>query len=260
MIAIMDITSADPVAELIHGHWPLDPTLARALDQEGYAILPNCTEKGWLSAVRARLDELVEAEGDTAAVEHHQENGVDRLANLVNKDPLFRHAWAHPLVLACCAHMFARSFKLSSLNGREAKPGGGYQPLHGDWKLERGPVEQVHVCNGIFAIDDLRRDNGAPRLVPRSHLQPGRPEELLADPMAPHPDEIIAEVPAGTVVMINAHTWHGGTANTSGARRRVLHAYFTAREHRQQQDQRRWWRETTRTWTTPAERWLLDVE
>jgi ectoine hydroxylase-related dioxygenase (phytanoyl-CoA dioxygenase family) len=91
-------------------------------------------------------------------------------------------------------------------------------------------------------------------------LIPGRPEDLLADPAAPHPDEIIAEVPAGSVVMINAHTWHGGTTNTSGARRRVLHAYYTAREHPQQQDQRRWLTPETNAWLSPAQRWLLDVE
>ena len=76
--------------------------------------------------------------------------------------------------------------------------------------------------------------------MPGSHLLPGRPEDLLADPDAAHPEQIVACIPAGSVVMINAHTWHGGTVNTSGKRRRVLHAYYTAREHPQQQDQRRW--------------------
>jgi len=62
------------------------------------------------------------------------------------------------------------------------------------------------------------------------------------------------------VVMINAHTWHGGTANRSGARRRVLHAYYTAREHEQQQDQRKWAKDETREWLSEAQRWLLDIE
>jgi ectoine hydroxylase-related dioxygenase (phytanoyl-CoA dioxygenase family) len=70
----------------------------------------------------------------------------------------------------------------------------------------------------------------------------------------------VAECPAGSVVMINAHTWHGGTTNLSGKRRRVLHAYYTAREHPQQQDQRRWLLPETVAWLSPAQRWLLDVE
>jgi ectoine hydroxylase-related dioxygenase (phytanoyl-CoA dioxygenase family) len=239
---------------------PLPAAIAAALDREGYVILRDMATPEWLEAVRARLDELEVAEGTNAAKEHHQEEGAGRLANLVNKGRVFEHAWCNPLLLACCAHMFQRPFKLSSLNGREAKLGGGHQPLHGDWRPPRGDARAVHVCNGLWAIDDLRRDNGASRLVPGSHLLPGKPEEMMADPNAPHPREIIAEVPAGSVVMRNAHTWHGGTNNTSGARRRVLHACYTAREHPQQQDQRRWLLPETRAWLTPAQRELLDVE
>jgi hypothetical protein len=253
------LPAIQPHAHLWAAASPLDPAIARSLDELGYAILPNRFDPAWLRGVAERLDALEAEEGGNAAVEHHQEEGAGRLANLINKGAIFDRAWQDPLILACCAHMFRRPFKVSSLNGREAKLGGGHQPLHGDWKLERGDVHEAHVCNGLIAIDDLTVGNGAPRLVPRSHLKPGRPEQLLADCDAPHPEQLIGEVPAGTVIMINAHTWHGGTNNTNGARRRVLHSYFTAREHKQQQDQRRWLRPETFARLTPAQRWLVDV-
>ena len=82
----------------------------------------------------------------------------------------------------------------------------------------------------------------------------------MEDPNAAHPDEIVATVPAGSVIMINAHTWHGGTTNRSSERRRVLHAYYAAREHEQQQDQRRWITEETRAWLSAEQSWLLDVD
>ena len=223
-------------------------------------ILPDLADKSWLDEVRLHFDYLIHSEGDNAAREHHQEEKANRLANLVNKGPVYERAWCHSLVLACCAHIFQRPFKLSSLNGREALLGGGHQPLHSDWKGARGPINRVHACNGIWAIDDLTLTNGAPRLVPGSHLFPGRPEELLDEPAAPHPDQIVAQVPAGSVLMFNAHTWHGGTTNRSGERRRVLHAYYTAREYPQQQDQRRWLTDETRSRLSVTQRWLLDVD
>ncbi|MDE0769568.1 MAG: phytanoyl-CoA dioxygenase family protein [Opitutaceae bacterium] len=234
--------------------------IARSLSEEGFVVLPNMADSETLLALRTALDDLVSSEGKDAALEHHQETGAHRIANLVNKGRIFEDAWSHPLILACCAHMFGRPFKLSSCNGREALPGGGHQPLHSDWKYERGPIDSAHSCNALWAVDDLTAENGAPRLVPKSNRISGRPEEFIDDPDAAHPQEIVAEVPAGSVIMINAHTWHGGTTNRSGERRRVLHAYYTAREHKQQQDQQRWVTDETRTWMSTEQRWLLDVD
>ena len=101
-----------------------------------------------------------------------------------------------------------------------------------------------HLCRALHC-----RDNST-----GSHVAP------FYDQAATHPDEIVAEVPARSAIMINAHTWHAGTTNRSGARRRVLHGYYTAREHPQQQDQRRWIREETLEWLSAEQRWLLDVD
>ncbi|MGK0238549.1 MAG: ectoine hydroxylase-related dioxygenase (phytanoyl-CoA dioxygenase family) [Candidatus Pelagisphaera sp.] len=248
-----------PLDALIHPFSNLPGEIARSLSEEGFVILPDMVDPEKLLALRATFDELVSFEGENAAREHHQEKGAHRIANLVNKGRIFESAWCHPLILSCCAYMFGRPFKLSSCNGREALPGGGHQPLHSDWKGDRGPLDRAHSCNALWAIDDLTAENGAPRLVPRSHRISGGPEEFLDDLDAAHPEEIVATVPAGSVIMINAHTWHGGTTNRSGKRRRVLHSYYTAREHEQQQNQQRWVTDESRTWLTAGQRWLLDV-
>jgi len=255
----MDIMNT-PLDSLLNPFTDLPAEIADSLDRQGYAILPDMVDADTLETMRSRFDEIVAEEGENAAREHHQEAGVHRIANLVNKGRIFERAWSDPLVLACCYHMFGRPFKISSCNGREALPGGGHQPLHSDWKFERGPIDSAHSCNSLWAVDDLTAENGAPRLVPGSNRMPGRPEDFLDDPAATHPEAIVAEALAGSVIMINAHTWHGGTKNRSGARRRVLHAYYTAREHPQQQDQRRWITDETLAWLTEEQRWLLDVD
>ncbi len=134
------------------------------------------------------------------------------------------------------------------------------QPLHADWKKPRPDFPKVHLVNTIWAIDDLSAANGAPRIIPGTHLRPELPEEVLADPEQAHPDEIVFAAPAGSVMIYNAHAWHGGTRNREGSRRRVLHGLYIDRADTPQQDQRRWLTPETASRLTPAQKWLLDVE
>lgn len=257
MPVLTDPFTADLAALGVHEEL-LPPAAIRSLDAQGFAVVPGLLDAATLAALRERLDALRDAEGRDAAREHHQEDGCTRLANLVNKDALFDRVWLHPLILAGMARLFRRPFKLSSLNAREALRGGGHQPLHQDWKLARsGDPPPVLVANALWAIDDMDAGNGAPRLVPGTHRRRELPSALLADPAAPHPDEVVASLKAGSVLLIDAHLWHGGTANRDGRRRRILHSYFTAAEEPQQQDQRRWLRPETRERLSPAALRLL---
>ncbi len=246
---------ATALAEL--GVTGLDLDTRDRLDRDGYAPLLGVLSGGQLTAIRARLAELLAAEGDQAGIEVHQEAGADRLADLINKGPMFRACFTHPRVLACIAHVLG-DFKLSSLNFRAALPGHGRQPLHADWG---GPVPAggYQVCNSIWLLDDFTADNGATRVVPGSHRS-GRPaREALPDPGATHPDEVRLIAPAGTVVVFNSHLWHGGTQNRSDRPRRALHSYFTRCANRQQLDQKKYIRPETLAPLSPAARYILDV-
>jgi ectoine hydroxylase-related dioxygenase (phytanoyl-CoA dioxygenase family) len=44
---------------------------------------------------------------------------------------------------------------------------------------------------------------------------------------------------AGTVVVMNAHMWHGATANRTDRQRRAMHAFYTRRDKPQQQYQKK---------------------
>lgn len=230
------------------------------LDTLGYTVVHHLADPAWLAAMRELIDVLVESEGDNLAMEHHQEATATRIANLVNKGVIWEKVWSHPLVLSACRYIFQGDFKVSSLNAREALVNGGHQPLHADWKKPRPDFPKVHLVNTIWAIDDLSAENGAPRIIPGTHLRPELPEEVLSDPELPHPEEVVFAAPAGSVMIYNAHTWHGGTCNTTGSRRRVLHGLYIDRQDSAQQDQRRWLKPETASRLTPAQKWLLDVE
>ncbi len=228
------------------------------LDRDGFLALSGLLTSDQITAFRNRLDELTKAEGLAAGTEVHQEAGTDRLADLVNKDALFELCFTHPRVLAAIAHVLGDSFKLSSLNSRAALPGQGLQSLHADWGSAVA-LGDYKVCNSIWLLDDFTETNGATRVVPGSHRSGKTPRDVMDDPSATHPDEIKILAPAGTVVVFNSHTWHGGTLNQSGRRRRAIHSYFCRRDQPQQLDQRAYLRPETAARLSPAARYILDV-
>jgi ectoine hydroxylase-related dioxygenase (phytanoyl-CoA dioxygenase family) len=235
----------------------LDEATRERLDRDGYAPLPGMLSDEQLARARTRVAELAAAEGAAAGREVHQEAGTDRLADLVNKDPVFEVCFTDPRLLAAVAHVLG-DFKLSSLNSRAALPGQGRQGLHADFG---GPVpaEGYQVCNSIWLLDDFTADNGATRVVPGSHRTGVTVREALTDGEATHPDEVLLEAPAGTVVVFNSHLWHGGTLNRTDAPRRALHSYFTRRSRGQQLDQKKYVRPETLARLSPAARFILDV-
>jgi ectoine hydroxylase-related dioxygenase (phytanoyl-CoA dioxygenase family) len=237
---------------------PLSAADQAQLDRDGFLPLPGTLSVEQIERFRQRLDELVQLEGEAAGLEVHQEAGTDRLSDLVNKDRMFDICFTHPRVLAAIGHVLNHNFKLSSLNFRAALPGQGLQALHCDWS---GAVAagDYYVCNSIWLLDDFTAENGATRVVPGSQHYGQTPQEALADPRAPHPDEQLLLAPAGTVVIFNSHTWHGGTLNRTASRRRAMHSYFCRRDQPQQLNQKQYARPETLARLSPAARYILDI-
>ena len=88
-------------------------------------------------------------------------------------------------------------------------------------------------------LDDFTEDNVPLRVVPGSHHWGKTPQQALANPAEPPPDEVILTGKAGTVIVMNAHCWHGGQANRTDQPRTALHAFFSRRDKPQQQYQKR---------------------
>src|SRR5215813_8063794 len=94
----------------------------RQLDEQGYLVFPGLMDASLLNAVRRRVDELFEEEGEQAGSEFKQEPGARRLANLVNKGRAFEEVIVTPRVLDAMEAVLGPRFKLSSLNVRSADP------------------------------------------------------------------------------------------------------------------------------------------
>ncbi|PCJ60879.1 MAG: phytanoyl-CoA dioxygenase [Planctomycetota bacterium] len=239
-----------------------DKTLSKEeksfLDKNGYLPFEDIMSEEELLAFRSRLGELSKEEGDTAGKEVQEEEGTMRLTNLVNKDPMFEKCISHPKVLAAIHHVLG-DFKLSSLNSRAAMPGGGRQGLHVDNVHDDLEPSDYRVCNAIWLLDNFTVENGATRLVPGSHLTGKSPNTVLYDTMTDHPDQIQIVAKAGTVVIVNSHTWHAGTANKTNLPRRGMHAYYCRRDQVQQLDQRKSIGQDALNWLSPESKVILDV-
>ena len=210
----------------------------RQLDELGYVVLPGAIDGKLLNGLRRRTLELFDEEGERAGHEFKQEEHAHRLSNLVDKGDEFRQAVALPAVLEYVRHVLGPDMKLSSLNARSADPYTDVgQPLHVD--MGALPDERGYwVCNTVWMLDDFTLENGPTRMVPGSHRWGTRPQDVLEDPLAPHPDEILLTGKAGTIAVMNAHMWHGGTANRSAAPRLAMHAFYCRRDKPQQQYQK----------------------
>ncbi|MCC6586296.1 MAG: phytanoyl-CoA dioxygenase family protein [Bryobacterales bacterium] len=230
------------------------------LDRDGYLILPNFLGQELLRRLRSRVDELYEEEGGRAGSEFRLEPGARRLANLGDKGDLFLDLASNPAILHYVRQVLGNELKLSSLNARCADPrSNSHQPLHVDQGLL--PDDQGNsVCNVVLMLDDFTPDNGALRAVPGTHKSGQNPVHTLANPSEPQPGEILVTGTAGTAVIMNAHLWHGGTANRTTQPRRAIHAFYCRRDKPQQQYQKRLLKQATIDRLTPEQRHLLAID
>lgn len=234
--------------------------MSAELDRDGYVVLPEFMSQPFLEEVRMRVEELFAQEGCRAGSEFKQEPRTRRLANLVDKGEVFARAIAMRDILERVGEVLGPLFKLSSLNVRSANPHSDWvQPLHAD--MGALPDEQGYwVCNTVWMLDEFTADNGAIRMVPGSHRWGKLPQDVLPDPAIPHPDEILLTGAAGTVVAMNAHMWHGGTANRTAAHRRAMHGFFCRWDKPQQQYQKRLIRPEVQSGLTSQLRRLLALD
>lgn len=259
MSATAEVTTTDQALAAL-GATPdvLSADDRKALDEQGYLILPGIVDPAWLESLRARIAELQASEGKAAGQEVPEQQGVDMLGNLLDKGAAFERMLRVPQVLAAVRYVLGGEMKVCALNFRAARPGEGNQVLHSDY----GPLRDdgtYRLCNSIWLLDDFTPENGATRLVAGTHRSGRLPENEMDDPMAPHPDQIVLTAPAGTVVVFNGHTWHGGTQNRTDVPRRAMTFAYAHRDEPQQFQLAGNMRQEVIDRLTPAERFLLEV-
>ena len=225
------------------------------LDRDGYAVFPGVLDFETVAAVRARLEELEEAEDSWGSGLNAKDPGAARVDDVNHKGAIFDQLWLHPTLLASMHH-YLGDFRLSSMTSRAARPGMGHQRMHADWW---GPLEDGYVAsNSCWLLDDFTIANGATRIVPGSHGWGRRPEDAMEDPLAAHPEEIRLDAPAGSLAIFNGYVWHSGTENTTDRPRRGLFTVYSRSDQPRQNDQASRADEETLERLSPAARRIMD--
>lgn len=102
----------------------------------------------------------------------------------------------------------------------QALPGAVAQPPHPDVGDPEGP-DSARLVTVFVALVDVTVERGPLEVWPGSHASPGRPDD--ADELVGRSSRLMV-APAGTAVLMDARTWHRGTANTGSTPRPVLYA------------------------------------
>lgn len=182
------------------------------LDSIGYAVVEDVLP----AATRARLHVAFEgAEIQGGGTQHVRVD--DRTPHAED----WRALGAHPLVHAAAERVLGRPYAVREAHGRNPLRGYGLQGLHTDWMV-RAPRDPYFVVTLLWMIDDFTVENGATRVVPRSHVWTRPLPKALAQPLAHHPEEIVVTGAAGSVLVFNGHLLHSGRRNEDGAARRTV--------------------------------------
>jgi hypothetical protein len=184
--------------------------------------------------------------------------GSRRLGNLLEKHSLFWRLIAVPEVLAAVHYVIKDEIKVGAVDMREPIVGEGCQELHIDWTARLRATDPFDCVFVGFVVDDMSASNGAMRIVPGSHATVNWPDAHI-DIHRPHPSEMQLEVAAGSFIVMNAHTWHAGATNVSGARRRVVYIDYRNRRLPQLLNQHKYLTVATKARLTDLERYLAGV-
>lgn len=248
----------------------------RQFDENGYFIVPDVFSPAEVKEMLSEFERLTQIEGQLGGHEVHIEPGAQRLSNLFNKSAAFDRTLTCKPTLAA-AHYLLGEIHVYSVNARTPAKGKGQQPLHAD-------VPRIHpgdwrMINTMVMLDDMTEDNGPTRIVPGSHkwspinvpdvnmaevkalvLDDETRKRVPSDPMAPYPGEVHLTGKSGSVAVLNGCMWHGGTTNLSGKLRRVLHIAIGRRDIPQQHVEREFVTPELLARSSPAQKYLLDIE
>ena len=151
------------------------------LINNGYVVLKR--NKEYWNSININLEKvknLVEKEISVFEIQpesyrkidhtYRYEKGTNRLSNILSKNEIFHNFVNIPDVLHCVREVLGTNFRLSSLGMREPLKNSGHQGLHIDWQQRKNIKSSFYQVTAFILLDNVTKSNGAPRIIPKSHL------------------------------------------------------------------------------------------
>ena len=207
--------------------------IAAVLSQDGAAIVDHLAAASVMDQVAEEMHPYIQA--TPGGRDDFAGRTTRRTGGLIARSPTCRELVMNPLVLATAkkilAHAAALQVHLTQVIAIE--PGSPAQPLHRDqwvfdfFKFPKGFEVQL---NTIWAMTDFTAENGATRVIAKSHLFDDglKFEEQDTEPAA---------MTKGSALFYTGSIYHGGGANRSNTTRCGINLTYSLSWLRQEENQ-----------------------
>ena len=201
-------------------------------DRDGYVVVPDAFDADLVARVTAEIDE---AEAEVEALLRASEDerlfiaeagAITFVPHLVTRSPALRSFALHPFFAGVAADLIGPDVNLYWDQAVYKKP---QKPRRFPWHQDNGYtyVEPQQYLTCWVALTDATVANGCPQVLPGLH-RAGTLAHTYVEPLGyelqlePDPAEVVvAEVPAGGVVLFSSLTPHLTGPNTTDAVRKA---------------------------------------
>jgi ectoine hydroxylase-related dioxygenase (phytanoyl-CoA dioxygenase family) len=191
-----------------------------AFDEHGYVVLDGLLGGAFAAELYAACDELPKITWNTARSTANERTLL--------QDERFRRIFTDTIFIDRLTAIVGDDLQMLDLQLLEFAPNAthvgavatGTREWHTDVTFFSDRPLAVNVA---MYLTDMTPDKGPLYVIPGSHRWHREPTE--AEMIAPHGDEVVVEVPAGTAIAFDAQLWHTGSKNLSATPRRGLFAY-----------------------------------
>ncbi len=190
------------------------------LKQDGWTVVKGVVPESDIEAVRQEVQASTDA--------HHSETamakGIGHVGGFMSFNQVLAPYLADARVLDPVKALLGPVVKVSFTTATTNLPGNPRGTWHADWPFNQnnaGHVEApypdipMHVTT-LWMLSAFSAENGGTLIVPGSHLESNNPTGGNGvDPEAPHPKEMNALGPAGSVLVLDSRLWHSTAPNAT---------------------------------------------
>jgi ectoine hydroxylase-related dioxygenase (phytanoyl-CoA dioxygenase family) len=199
---------------------------AEEIAVRGYTIVPGVLDDAYLEEARRRIDAVYESQVDEVGGSERLELiGDANVARcLLAYDDFFVDLAARPEVLGLARRFLGDYVVLRSQNGVINQPSDDhYQAAwHRDLDHQHFVSSRPLAISALYCIDAFSAETGGTHVLPGSHKS-----EAFPSPDFVERHEVVADAPAGSVLVFDAMLFHRAGVNSSGRVRRGVNHVFT---------------------------------
>ena len=215
----------------------LEAVVADHIKGNGYVVVEGTLATDELAVIRDKMYQVrdaIEREVGPEKLAAAGEHGILRC--MMKFDHYFIELLGNPTVRTIASGMLSDTSILHLQNGfilssfpKESTPADFQSSFHRDFpRYMNGYLASLNV---LLAIDDFTTQNGATRVVPRTHQQAEAPTREHIEK-----NVVALECPAGSIIVFDSTLWHASGINTSGKDRLAINHQFTRSYIKQQID------------------------